>query len=475
MIAKESTNQTEFKDLVTSLNKETAEFKKTLEKHGGDVKSLRERQDKTKSETKIVVDTLGNEILKKQIAAIEKLENKIKTIAIKHESNRKYNTPEGLSASLEGGQNEHTYKIAKSILTDPHAEEHRDQFREYLLRGSDDKYRDYLKNLDDSPVSKSESFTKKTLNTIIGQEGGYLVPISFSLAIIKHLFETSYVRRVADVMMITGTEFNFLLRTSIPVATWGDSQLDTQRSAENQQYETIKINVNQMQTEPVLTQSVINDSVINIEQQLRQEISMAFMLAENKAFIDGVGGKEPVGLEFYAKKSVKTVPDITKPLQLQNVEITQANARDKTNKLLDALLNLEASLFSPYKRMGAKFLINRSVKNTIRQIKDSNGQYLYADARAGFGAFQGVPKIRDMFDGAILGYPILECDDLPNIATGNYPIYFGNFMNYKILDRLGMTLIRDNITRKGFVKLYMTKRLGAGLVHGQGIKVLKIT
>jgi len=75
----------------------------------------------------------------------------------------------------------------------------------------------------------------------------------------------------------------------------------------------------------------------------------------------------------------------------------------------------------------------------------------------------------------LLGYPVVEAADMPDVAAGAYPIAFGNFKNgYLITERLGTRLLRDPYSNKPFVNFYATKRVGGQVLDSDAIKLLKI-
>ena len=57
---------------------------------------------------------------------------------------------------------------------------------------------------------------------------------------------------------------------------------------------------------------------------------------------------------------------------------------------------------------------------------------------------------------------ITNTDGLPFALLGDFK------KAYAIRDRKGMTMTRDAITHKGFVKFYTTKRTGAGIKNFKG-------
>ena len=76
----------------------------------------------------------------------------------------------------------------------------------------------------------------------------------------------------------------------------------------------------------------------------------------------------------------------------------------------------------------------------------------------------------------LLGYPVIEAEDMPDVAAGVFPIAFGNFRNgYLIAERSATTILRDPYTNKPFVNFYATKRIGGQVLDSDAIKLLKIS
>lgn len=74
----------------------------------------------------------------------------------------------------------------------------------------------------------------------------------------------------------------------------------------------------------------------------------------------------------------------------------------------------------------------------------------------------------------LLGYPLLETNDWPDIAENAFPLAVGDFKTgYYILDRT-QTLLRDPFTAKPNVLFYVRKRVSGALVDSCAVKLLKI-
>ena len=80
------------------------------------------------------------------------------------------------------------------------------------------------------------------------------------------------------------------------------------------------------------------------------------------------------------------------------------------------------------------------------------------------------------FGGFVLGAPVTIDDNMPVLAANSYSIAYANFNRaYRIIDRRGITLIRDNITAKGTTKFNFRKRVGGGIKNFEAIKLMKFS
>ena len=97
---------------------------------------------------------------------------------------------------------------------------------------------------------------------------------------------------------------------------------------------------------------------------------------------------------------------------------------------------------------------------------------LFAMALAGFVHYIWEPG--EAGGSTLLGYPITELEDMPDIATDEAAIAFGDFARgYLIVDRAGVRVLRDPYSAKPYVLFYVTKRVGGGVQNFDAIKALK--
>ena len=115
-------------------------------------------------------------------------------------------------------------------------------------------------------------------------------------------------------------------------------------------------------------------------------------------------------------------------------------------------------------RQGAVFVMNSKTLSTIRKFKAADGSFLWQ------------PGITDGAPTRLLGYPVIEAEDMPDVAANAFPVAFGNFKNgYLIAERRSTTILRDPFTNKPFVNFYATKRIGGQVLDSEAIKLLKVS
>lgn len=130
---------------------------------------------------------------------------------------------------------------------------------------------------------------------------------------------------------------------------------------------------------------------------------------------------------------------------------------DPSDKLVDTVYALKAGY-----RQNAHWVMNRRTQATIRKLKDADGNYLWQPpATAGQKAM-------------LMGFPLVEAEDMPDAAANALPIAFGDFSRgYLVVDRSGVRVLRDPYSAKPYVLFYTTKRVGGGVQDFDAIKLLK--
>ena len=102
--------------------------------------------------------------------------------------------------------------------------------------------------------------------------------------------------------------------------------------------------------------------------------------------------------------------------------------------------------------------------HVIHTLKDGNKQYIWMP-----GIALGKPNTID-------GDPYVEVPDMPSEGANTYPIAYGDFARaYTLVDRLAMSLQRDNLTQatSGNVRFLFWKRVGGAVTLAEAIRKLK--
>ena len=204
------------------------------------------------------------------------------------------------------------------------------------------------------------------------------------------------------------------------------------------------------------TRWVLEDSQFNLERWLSENIATEFAVQEGKAFFTGDGSSKPTG--FLSKPQSTDADDERDFGTLQTVAAEAPDAIEA-----DDLVNLMTALRTPYRQRAAEcaWIMNRATASAIRSLKDSTGRYLWNDSLAA-----GTPP-------TLLGFQVVEAEDMDGIGAENVSIAFGNWRaGYLIADRTQMRMLRDPYTRPGWVRFYAHHRVGGDVLDSNAIKLL---
>ena len=108
--------------------------------------------------------------------------------------------------------------------------------------------------------------------------------------------------------------------------------------------------------------------------------------------------------------------------------------------------------------------MNRKTQSLIRKFKDTTGNYHLAAA----GVRPAGARQPDELPGASMPK---TCRTLPRIRSRSRSAISSR--GYLIVDRAGVTVLRDPYSAKPYVLFYTTKRVGGGVQDFDAIKLLK--
>lgn len=318
--------------------------------------------------------------------------------------------------------------------------QHKDAFAKFFRKGAEGGLRDLE--------------IQAGLSTLSDPDGGFLVPEEYEQAIDRVALSVSAMRRLATVRTIGTDTFKKLVNQGGASSGWVGEK-GARAETNTPTLTEIAINTKEIYAMPAATQTLLDDSRVDIAGWLADEVSIEFSEQESEAFIHGNGVEQPRGIAAY--------PMVANSSYVWGKVgyITSGNASLVND--LDKLIDLQHAL-KPVYRTGAAWLMNDATLATIRKMKDGDGNYVW------------VPGLKDGAPDTLLGKPVEIDDNVDDIGAGKYPIFFANFKRaYLIIDRQGVRVLRDPYTSKPYVLFYTTKRVGGGIVMYEAIKALKVS
>jgi HK97 family phage major capsid protein len=302
-----------------------------------------------------------------------------------------------------------------------------------------------------------EGELKSITGAVLG-DGGYAVPREIDALIAAQLKKISPIRSIAQVVQTGTAGYRKLITNSATTSGWV-SEVAARPMTNTPTFTEIAPPTGELYANPAASQAMLDDNGFVLEEWLANEIAMEFARAEGAAFINGTGTNQPKG---FLGAPTSNVNDNSRPFgTLQFTATGNASAFDAAPelKLIDLVHSLKAG-----HRQGASWVMNSATLAQVRKFKAADGSFIWQ------------PGIMDGQPARLLGYPVVEAEDMPDIAAGVFPIAFGNFRNgYLIAERTTTTILRDPYTNKPFVHFYATKRIGGQVLDSDAIKLLKIS
>jgi HK97 family phage major capsid protein len=252
----------------------------------------------------------------------------------------------------------------------------------------------------------------KYMRTDSNVDGGYLCPPEWSKEIAKKIIEISPMRSICRVTTVGAKVFEQPVRNTLAEATYeGEAEAVTDS---NLQYGLVEIVNNRLTAKVPVTYEMLNDGHYDIMAEIQNDAAIQFAKKEGYMFLQGNGVKQPYGL----------MTDSTIPTR---------NSGIASDINFDALKLMTGDLKVGY---DPTFMLNRRTVAYLSTLKNSVGAYLWQEGSTG----DGVPS-------TLCGYPYVRAIDMDDIGAGLYPVIFGDFKEYQIVDRFGLYVIRDEITK----------------------------
>jgi len=297
-----------------------------------------------------------------------------------------------------------------------------------------------------------KSFTGST-----GGDGGFAIPREIDSVIDATLKTVSPIRRIANVVRVGTAGYRKLVTQNGVLSGWA-GETTARPETGTPTFTEIVPPMGDLYANPAASQAMLDDAAFDVENWLATEIATEFGRAEGAAFVNGSGTNRPKGfLQF----PTAVTSDATRPFGTLQYVASGAAGGFAASAPQDRLIDLVQALRAPY-RQGACWVMNSKTLASLRKFKTTDGAFLWQ------------PSLVSGHADMLLGYPVIEAEDMPDIAADSLSIAFGNFQaGYIITERAETAILRDPYTNKPFVYFYATKRVGGTVTNSEAIKLMK--
>jgi HK97 family phage major capsid protein len=298
----------------------------------------------------------------------------------------------------------------------------------------------------------------KALSASTGADGGFAVPEALDAAIASVLKDVSPIRAIANVVSVGSANYRKLVTTGGTPSGWV-AEIAARPETDTPDFTEIAPPMGELYANPAASQTMLDDAMFDVEAWLAAEIAMEFARAEGQAFVAGTGTGQPKGFAAYATSALTDAARAFGTLQHLATGAAGGFGTTPEEKLIDLVHALR-----PGYRQNASFVMNSATLARIRKMKDGDGNFLWR------------PGLSDAAPATLLGYPVVEAEDMPDVAANSLSVAFGDFRRgYVIAESAATRVLRDPFSNKPFVHFYATKRVGGAVVDSNAIKLLKFS
>lgn len=296
---------------------------------------------------------------------------------------------------------------------------------------------------------------RKALQVGIDPDGGVTVPVAMSNRVTQRIYEDDPIRQLASVESITTGSMEWMAEWDEAGSGWeGEAYTERQQGAETATpgWKKRKIAVHTQYALAYATQTLLEDSGINIESWLANKIAEKLGRAENAAFVEGTGVGMPQGFLTYDNG--------TSWGQVEQVAMGAAAALTA-----DGFISVKYALKDAFHSRMLTWLMNRTTVAACMKLKNGAGDYIWKPS-----------QIANDPSSNILNLPVRMSTTMPEVAANALSVALADWREaYLIVDRLGITVMRDPYTATPFIKFYTRKRLGGAVNNWEAIKIGKIS
>lgn len=299
---------------------------------------------------------------------------------------------------------------------------------------------------------------------------GYMVPEEINQEIVTRLPGMTVVRGLARKFTTGGDQLSFLVRTGGTKRYIGNMR--SKQTAEspvantyntNATFGKLNIPVHVNLSKVPVSKAGLEDSKLDVMREvLMPEFQTEAAITEDAQFLTGTGAGEPQGI--LNGTSANGAPF--------NADVATRNSGQASVITFDGVVKAPWDVAGQYrarKNPSTAYAFTSATGLALSVLQDNEGRYLWTEM-AGNNA-QGNPD-------TLRGWQYKESEALPEIAANTYPVIFGDFSGYRIVDRVGMSIQRydDSATADtDSVVFFCRRRYGGQVAEGYKFVVIKIS
>lgn len=304
---------------------------------------------------------------------------------------------------------------------------------------------------------------RKALYAADATTGGYFAATDFLDELQAYQLLISKMRGICRVQATSAEKVQMPSLANDTTVFWAAEQAAFQNS-QDPTTGMIEIPVHEMRALLKISQQNLEDSQFNLEDFMKDRMMKNFAKLEGKAFVVGTGNGQPRGLLSYPIKATSSYSGGSAGLNNVTDAIPYVLSGGTTGNIIqEDVTNVLMDLKADYDNDQTAYIFTRGTLNTIRLFKDSIGRPLWIP----FGS--DVPA-------TVNNRKYVEMPDMPQIASGAYPIAVGDFSNYMIVDRIQLAIreLDELFAVSGLVGFIARMRVGGDVLLPESFRVLKV-
>jgi HK97 family phage major capsid protein len=303
---------------------------------------------------------------------------------------------------------------------------------------------------------------RKALYAADATTGGYFAATDFLDELMAYRLLISRMRGICRVQTTSAEKIQMPNLANDVSVYWAAEQNAFTDSADPTT-SMIEIPVHEIRALLKISQQNLEDSQFNLEDFMKKRMMLGFVKKEGQAFITGSGNGQPQGILSFPTKASSGYSGGSAGKNNVYDAIPYVLSTAATGKInADDILNVKMDLKADYDQ-AANYIITRGTLNTIRLFKDSQNRPLWQP----FGGSNLPSTIYDT--------PYKEMPDMPEIASGTFPIAVGDFSYYMIVDRIQLAIreLDELFAVSGLIGFIARMRVGGQVLLAEAFRTLK--